>query len=71
MPLFRQLDSLTAFALLSALSILAALIAFAANPQIWPSAPQEQFTSAMRGESNGEIGLDNLPPRNSTLANEI
>ena len=71
MPFLLQLDSLSAIALISALSVLAALGALAANPQLWPDAPEEHFSSAMRGESNGETGLDNWPTPNSTLANEI
>ena len=53
-----QLGAWSALSLLSALSVLAALLAFAANPNFSPIVEEEQFSSAMRGQSNGETGRD-------------
>lgn len=59
--MLRQIDSVSAFALLSALGIFAALVALATAPHLSTATPQEQFTSAMRGESNGESGIGPAP----------
>jgi hypothetical protein len=58
MAAIRQLGAWSALSLLSALGVLAALLAFAASPNYSPMVEDEQFSSAMRGQSNGETGRD-------------
>ncbi len=60
MRLNDDFDALSAIALGFALVILAALLALATLPNLRGSAHSEaSFSSAMRGESNGETGRDN------------
>lgn len=54
-----QLDAFSLVGLLTALIILGVLVGFAASPHFGSRIHDEQYSSAMRGESNGETGLDN------------
>lgn len=57
--MLRQFDVVSALALLSAVAIFSAMVAFALSPHA--GAPSEEsFSAAMRGESNGETGADTV-----------
>ena len=55
----RQFDLTSLPALLSALAIFSALVAFALSSN-FGSVSEEAFSAAMRGESNGETGADTV-----------
>ena len=63
MPRKREFDGVSTFALLSALVILAVLVALASSPLPDKKIHEEPFSSVMRGESNGETGNDAVPAR--------